>query len=310
MSNKIIQNILSKIPKEPGIYKFLCKKGTVLYVGKSVNLKSRVSSYFHAGAKLNFAKKKMISQIADIEYITVNSAEESLILETNLIKELKPKYNILMKDDKNHLYIKITTSEYPQVLRTRIRKNDGEYFGPYTSTYYVDQILRFFKKHFGYGVGTHSFFQKKGGYNLDKYIFQGANTSNSTDNQYRETIEQIRSVLKGNIASLQESLQNKMKTFAQKLQFEEAEKTKQTIEALSTLGVHQIVRESVTGNYNVIHTLEKYDQFFLGFIQIREGKITDIKNYQAHTHLGETINEVLESFIEQKILENTDKKIT
>ena len=122
MSNKNITQILQHLPQTPGIYKFLDAKKTILYIGKSVNLKSRVNSYFNDSASLNFAKKKMVKKIVDIEIIIVNSPEESLILETSLIKKVQPKYNILMKDDKNHLYIKITADEYPQIIKTRIKK--------------------------------------------------------------------------------------------------------------------------------------------------------------------------------------------
>ncbi|MBS9775432.1 GIY-YIG nuclease family protein [Candidatus Gracilibacteria bacterium] len=170
-----IQNILRTLPSSPGIYQFFDNKGEIIYVGKSVNLKSRVNSYFNGKSKLNFAKQKMVGKIADIQYIVVNNETESLILESNLIKKHKPKYNVLLKDDKNHLYIKITKAEFPKIIKTRIgpnaQKKDGEYFGPYLNGNYVNFILTFIKKYFGYGVGEHNFFVSKKSYNLDKYLF-------------------------------------------------------------------------------------------------------------------------------------------
>ncbi len=118
--NENIQNILRTLPSSPGIYQFFDNKGEIIYVGKSVNLKSRVNSYFNGKSKLNFAKQKMVGKIADIQYIVVNNETESLILESNLIKKHKPKYNVLLKDDKNHLYIKITKAEFPKIIKTRI----------------------------------------------------------------------------------------------------------------------------------------------------------------------------------------------
>jgi excinuclease ABC subunit C len=108
----------------------------------------------------------MVGLIVNIQYIVTNNETESLILENDLIKKYQPKYNILLKDDKNFLYIKITRGEYPQVIRTRIspsniKKSDGKYFGPYISGYHVQEIFKLLKKVFGYGVGSHNFFMKK-----------------------------------------------------------------------------------------------------------------------------------------------------
>ena len=148
-----IQNILDSLPHSPGIYQFFNAKKEIIYVGKSKNLKSRVGSYFSDPQKLNFAKKQMLGFIVDIQYIVTNNETESLILENDLIKKHNPKYNILLKDDKNFLYIKITKETYPKVLRTRIspssiKKSDGKYFGPYISGYHVFQIFKLLKKIF------------------------------------------------------------------------------------------------------------------------------------------------------------------
>jgi len=116
MDSKILKNI----PQEPGIYQFFDDAGKIIYIGKSVNLKSRVGSYFNGNTKLNFAKKKMVKKVHNIKTIITNNGTESLILETTLIKKHKPRYNILMKDDKNHIYIKITSDTYPKVIKTRI----------------------------------------------------------------------------------------------------------------------------------------------------------------------------------------------
>lgn len=128
-----ISKILKNLPKTPGVYQMKNKSGKIIYVGKSVNLKSRVSSYFQDESKLTMAKRKMVSQIANIETILCQTEVEALTLETNLIKHLTPKYNILMKDDKNLSYIKITNSEIAEIFKTRQKINDGaRYFGPFT----------------------------------------------------------------------------------------------------------------------------------------------------------------------------------
>lgn len=117
---KHLDNILTSLPHSSGIYQFFDVQKNIIYVGKSKNLKSRVNSYFNGTSKLNFAKKLMVEKINDIQYIITNNETESLILENTLIKKHQPRYNILLKDDKNFLYIKITKDEFPQVIKTRI----------------------------------------------------------------------------------------------------------------------------------------------------------------------------------------------
>lgn len=128
-----IEKILKNISSTSGVYQMKDMAGKVIYVGKSVNLKSRVSSYFRDTGSLTLAKSQMVAKIRDIEIILCQTEVEALILETNLIKHLTPKYNILMKDDKNLAYIKITKNPVPEIFRTRQKQRDGgTYFGPYT----------------------------------------------------------------------------------------------------------------------------------------------------------------------------------
>ena len=117
----MLKNLLKKIPKQAWIYQYFDKDWKIIYIWKSVNLFSRVNSYFNWKSKLNFAKQKMVEKIVDIKTILTNNETESLILETSLIKEHLPKYNILMKDWKNHIYIKITAEEWPKIIKTRFK---------------------------------------------------------------------------------------------------------------------------------------------------------------------------------------------
>jgi len=126
--DKHISNILSSLPSSPGIYQFFDTTGEVIYVGKSKHLKNRVSSYFNGTSKLNFAKRNMVEQIVDIKIIVTNNETESLLLENTLIKDKKPKYNVLLKDDKNYIYIKITKETFPKIIKTRQKTNTGTYF--------------------------------------------------------------------------------------------------------------------------------------------------------------------------------------
>ena len=136
-----LQNILKHLPERPGVYLFKNAAGKVIYVGKSVNLRARVHSYFHDTDRLTFAKRSMVELIADMEYIETRSETEALVLETNLIKHQKPKYNILMKDDKNLTYIALSPGPVREVTRTRLRTAKSEYFGPYISGTAVSEAL-------------------------------------------------------------------------------------------------------------------------------------------------------------------------
>ena len=146
---KNIKEILKDIPKKPGVYQFKDKEGNILYIGKAIDLRNRVKNYFQQTQKQSFRIQKMVSQIEDIDFTIVSSDLEAVILETNLIKEIRPKYNILMKDDKNYVYIKITKNEdFPQINIVRKVLNDKAlYFGPKTAAGKVRKTLDVLKKH-------------------------------------------------------------------------------------------------------------------------------------------------------------------
>lgn len=150
--------IYQHIPSCPGVYLMKNKEGKIVYIGKSNNLKSRVRSYFVPGATLNFAKKKMVKIIEKIDYIETKSDIEALMLETNLIKQNQPKYNVLMKDGKNLSYIKITDDEIPCLIRTRIKNKNDEYFGPYSQYFDTYSYVRFIRKLFK--LGNHERIEK------------------------------------------------------------------------------------------------------------------------------------------------------
>nr|MDD3719777.1 excinuclease ABC subunit UvrC [Candidatus Gracilibacteria bacterium] len=314
--------MLKSIPKSPGIYQFFNKDGKIIYIGKSVNLFSRVNSYFNGKSKLNFAKKKMVSEIDKIETIVVNNEKESLILETTLIKKHKPKYNILMKDDKNHLYIKITNEEIPKIIKTRIKTNFGIYFGPFISSNHVNNVLKVVKKIFGYRSCNIDFnlldnelkIKSVAGTKIpciDYYTKRCSGpcllTKESIEN-YKKGIENIKNFLNGDFKQVISTLQNKMLEKAKDLKFEEALSIKQDIESIKSLEENSIVRDYVIGNYDVINYLEKYEKIYIGLVSIRDSKIVDLRNYEIEAKLGESIEEILEYFIEREI--NFEEKQT
>lgn len=310
-----LEKILKNLPSSPWIYQFFDKNEEIIYVWKSVNLKSRVNSYFNGKAKLNFAKQKMISKIKDIKIIIVNNETESLILETNLIKKHKPKYNILMKDDKNHTYIKITNEKFPKIIKTRIwpnsSKNNGTFFWPYLSSAYVENILKMMKKIFWYWVAENHFFVSKNSYNLDKYLFKWNEIKQNIEEEYAKKIESMKNFLKQDFKKIIPELEEKMKNFAKNLEFERAGEVKKDIESIKSLEINQLARENILWDYDVINFLEKYEKIFIWVIKIRESKIISMQNFEIENNLEENIFEILEFFIEKNLLseylENTEK---
>lgn len=323
MNNKI-EEILKSIPKNPWIYKFMNSQSKIIYIWKSVNLFNRVNSYFKKNAKLNFAKKKMVSQVEFIETILTNNETESLILETTLIKKHKPKYNILMKDDKNYLYIKITNEPIPRIIKTRQKTKSWEYFWPYLSTNYVNNILKIVKKAFWYRSCNIIFEDTKKPVPkisikstnwikipcMDFYIKRCSWPCLLKDEyikKYLEDINNIKEFLKWDYKEIIKSLEKKMIEKAKKLEFEEAEKIKKDIESIKSLDNHQIVRDFVKWDCDIINYIEKFDKIYIWLIEIRESKITGYNNYEIENNLEEDIDFVLNTFIEQKEAENIEK---
>lgn len=323
----MLEKILKNLPKEPWVYQFINKDWKIIYIWKSINLYNRVNSYFNWKAKLNFAKKKMLCEVKNIKIIVVNNEKESLILETTLIKKHQPKYNILMKDDKNYVYIKITDEEIPKIIKTRIKNKNWIYFWPYISTNYVNNILKLTKKIFWYRSCNIEFslenienssltkdlksknIKIKNSYStkipcIDYYTKRCSAPCLLTEKNiknYKNSIKNIKEFLNWNYKNVLEELNKKMLKKAKELKFEEANTIKQNIESLKILEKNQIVREAVSWDFDVINYLEKYDKYYISLASIRNSKIIDLKNYEIKTKLDENIDEILAEFIEREI---------
>lgn len=322
MSNNNLENILKNIPTNPWIYKFLDKTGKIIYIGKSSSLHSRVNSYFLSSADLNLAKKKMIKEIENIEYIITNNKEESLILESTLIKKHKPKYNILMKDDKNYIYIKITREAIPKIIKTRIKAWTWDFFWPYTSSTYVANILKIIKKVF-FSRSCNIIFEKKdwkiiikSKWNtkipcIDYYIWLCSGPcllEEKNIDDYLQSIEKTAYFLNWNIKWVLVYLEDKMKNLASELKFEQALKIKETIESIKILDNSQIVRDFIEWDYDIINYMEKYDKKYIWVMEVRDSKISWYKNYKIEDKLDEDKEFILEYFIENNYI-NYPKKL-
>ncbi len=318
-----LQKTLSNLASSPGVYTFYNKEKKIIYIGKSINLKNRVNSYFNEKNKLSPAKKKMVSEIEKIETIMTNNETESLILESTLIKKHLPKYNILMKDDKNYLYIKITKEAIPKVITTRIKSFWWEYFWPYISANNVKNTLKVLKKIFWYRACNLIFWkedknltiQSTNGVKIpcmDYYIKRCAwpcllNKENIQ--AYKESIEKIKKILNGETKEIIKILEEEMYKKASELKFEEASELKKDKESLVSLETLQTVRDFVKWDYDVINFIKKYERFFVGCIEIRDNKITEVKNYEIENYLEESDEEILEKFLLLKEYSSTKLNI-
>lgn len=316
---KKIEKIIENIPRTPGIYLMKNKWGKIIYIWKSVNLKARVNSYFNGKALLNFAKQNMIKQVDFIDFIETKNELEALVLETNYIKNNKPKYNILMKDDKNLTYIKITDSVIPEVYKTRIKNKDWTYFWPYTSTLNVSEILKTIRKIFKIRSCKMEFWvwenwkiiiTKKYSKTipcLDYYIWLCPGPCLLEANKieiYQNNIEALKDFLKWNISKIITSLEKEMREKAKNLEFEEASKIKEQIKYITELKEKQIARDIISWNNDILVYLKKYSKSYIWLTQIRNGEIIGMNNFLIENKLEEEKNEVISDFLKQHYVGN------
>ncbi len=313
----------NRFPSSPGIYIMKDKDRNIIYIGKAKDLRKRIKSYFLKSTKHTPWKLKLIENIAVIEIIETNTEVEAIILETNLIKKHKPKYNILMKDDKNYSYIKITTNEdYPQVYTVRKRlKDNAEYFGPKTGN--TRKTLKFLNKIFPYrtcnlelslidltrsGNGDKSAVKVLGKSRktpcLDYHIKRcmGPCINKISKKDYRDIIDQIIMFLNGKKKKIKDNLESKMIEAANTKNFELAAKIRDQIKSLDN--TKQIVSDTSFSSRDIIN-FEKYNEkFFVVLMQVREGQIINQENFILISN-NEPDNEFLRVFIQNYYSETT-----
>lgn len=319
------EKIINEIPKKPGVYQFKDKAGNVLYVGKAIDLRKRIKSYFQQTNKQSVRIQKMVSQIEDIEVTVVNSELEAIIFETNLIKEIRPKYNILMKDDKNYVYVKITKNEdFPQIKIVRKVENDGAlYFGPKTAAGKVRKTLDVLKKVFPYRhCNLFLKYEKNGSVKvlkktmkypcLDYHIKRciGPCVCNCTKEEYDEIIKQIVRFLKGNTDEIIETLTNQMQKAAADKQFEKAAKLRDKLNAITEISEKQIISAPNREDIDTINFVSEAGRIFFTLFMIRDGKLINQENFEFKSGVDKEdikdYEEILESFIIQYYEKCTD----
>lgn len=228
---------ISKLPGSPGVYQYFDSSGVIIYIGKAKNLKNRVLSYLNKSNQSN-KTRILVNKIADLRYIVVNSEQDALLLENNLIKKYKPRYNILLKDDKTYPWICIKKEPFPRVFITRRYVHDGsEYFGPYTSGKFAYILMSLIKSLFklrtcNLALNEKSIYNHKFKICLEYHINNcpAPCIGKIQEAEYDEFISQVRNILKGNLSTVIEKMTVKMKAYAESLNFEEANQMKEALQ--------------------------------------------------------------------------------
>ena len=295
-----IKSILKTIPTDPGVYRYYDDKGEIIYVGKAKNLKRRVHSYFN---KQQQSRKVsvLVSRIADIRFTVVNSEMEALLLENNFIKQYKPRYNILLKDDKTYPWICIKNEKFPRVFLTRKKVNDGStYFGPYPSVMTAKTLLEMLRQLYPIRNCKLILRQeniKNGHYRpcLEYHIgnCKAPCDGSVSEDDYNEMIYNVKKVIKGNIQEVLRDMKSKMMAHAAKLEFEQAQVIKEKYDLLENYHAKSVVCSNTAHDMEVFSFEDADASFYINYMKIVEGAIIQSHSLEIKRKLEEIPEELL-----------------
>ncbi|KGL61985.1 excinuclease ABC subunit UvrC [Polaribacter sp. Hel1_85] len=295
---------IKTLPNEPGVYQYFDKEDIIIYVGKAKNLKKRVASYFNKNHE-NGKTRVLVKKIVRIKHIVVNTETDALLLENNLIKKYKPRYNVLLKDDKSYPWLCIKKERFPRVFMTRrVIKDGSEYFGPYTSVRTVRVLLDLIKEL--YPLRTCNYDLSHQNINEGKYKVcleyhlkncKGACEGLETETHYNNSIKEIRNIIKGNFKESLEKFQKMMLSFAEKMEFEEAQKIKEKLSLLSNYQSKSTIINPSINNVDVFSIISDETHGYANFLKISNGSIIQSHTTEIKKKLDETDKELLELFI-------------
>jgi excinuclease ABC subunit C len=289
------------LPSNPGVYQYYDKEGVILYVGKAKNLKKRVASYFNKNHE-NGKTRVLVKKIVNIKHIVVDTETDALLLENNLIKKYQPRYNVMLKDDKTYPWICIKKERFPRIFLTRnVIKDGSEYYGPYTSMRTVRALLDLVKEL--YQLRTCNFFLSEKNVEAGKYKkcleFHLGNCkapceARQTEEDYNQDINAIRHIIKGDFKDAMESFNGLMQMYADKMEFEEAQKIKDKIDNLSNYQSKSTVVNPSISNVDVFSIISDESYGYVNFFKIMNGAIIQSHTSEIKKKLDETDKELLE----------------
>ena len=299
-TNDYLKGIVNNLPSGPGIYQYLNAEGSIIYVGKAKNLKRRVSSYFnreHEPGKT----RVLVSKIADIRYIVVKTEEDALLLENNLIKKYKPRYNVLLKDDKTYPSICISNEYFPKIFKTRkIIRNGSNYYGPYSHMPSLNALLDLIKHLYPLRTCHLALTPENiraGKFNvcLEYHIknCSGPCIGLQSHEEYMKNITEIKEILKGNTQDISKTLLQRMQDLAVDLKFEEAQKVKEKYDLIENYRAKSEVVSSILHNIDVFSIAVEASSAYINYLHITNGCVNQAFTFEYKKRLEETKEELL-----------------
>ena len=312
-----VKSILAIIPNKPGVYRYFDKDGELIYVGKAKNLKRRVSSYFN---KEQTGKTRvLVSRIADIKFIVVESEAEALLLENNLIKQYKPRYNIMLKDDKTYPWICIKKEPFPRVFLTRRKVDDGsDYYGPYPSVRTAHVLLDLLGQVYPIRSCKTTLTEaniEKGKYRvcLDYHIHKcvGPCVGALSKTDYQAMVAEVKEVIKGNLQQVLRGLKSQMMDHASRMEFEEAQVIKEKYDLLENYRSRSTVVSTTIHNVDVFSFVDAESLFYVNYMRVAEGAVVQSHTMEIKRKLDESAEELLSlAVIEiRRQFESTSKEV-
>lgn len=302
--NDTIKQKLTNLPTTPGVYLMKDKDGNIIYVGKAINLKNRVRSYFRTQPKEAVKTRALVSHIEDLEYIIVDNETEALVLEFNLIKKYRPKYNISLKDGKTYPYLRITNEDYPKVFITRHVVRDGSrYFGPYPNITELKETVELMHKIYPYRTCSDAQLNKhEGCLNRHLGICAAPCVGDMSKERYNEMIDQIAQFFNGHTEGVKKRLEADMLAASDALDFETAAEKRDQIRAIDAISNRQKATNQRGDNYDMVAMARNDLGVMMQVFFIRAGKIIGRESYPLHANKSDGDEEIFSSFIKQLYL--------
>jgi len=299
-SNSRLDNIVKTLPEKPGIYKHMQANGTILYIGKAKNIRKRVSSYFNKVHKSG-KTRMLVKQIADVKYIIVENDFDALLLENSLIKKHQPKYNIQLKDDKTYPWIKITNERFPRVISTRHVKTDGgKYYGPYASVKMMNTVLELIRQLYptrscNYNLSEENVASGKYKECLEYHLgnCKAPCVGWQEEREYSADIENIKTIISGNISSILPGLEKRMALASDGLNYEEAQILKDKITLLKRYRSKSTVVTSSIKNSDVFTIVADEQSAYVNYLKVHNGAIIQGHSVEIKKKLDETEQDML-----------------
>ena len=299
-TKEYLKGIVSNLPDSPGCYQYLDETGTIIYVGKAKKLKRRVSSYFQKEHQ-NLKTARLVENIRDIKYIVVNTEEDALLLENNLIKQWNPKYNILLKDGKTYPSIVVTNEYFPRIFQTRkINRKFGTYYGPYSHVPTMYLLLELIQNLYPLrrckmAISEEGIQQKRYRECLDYHIHNcaGMCIGKVSHEEYMQWIEDAKEILKGNTRDIEQRMRQQMMSLAEEMKFEEAEQIKRKYLLLENYRSKSEVVSNVVSNVDVYNIEAGEKEAYVNYLHVTNGCITQAFTFEIKKRLDETPEELL-----------------